>query len=283
MSLFCSIDAVCVLQALRRPRHLARLASPLCCPHCRYALHRALSLSRQARLTAARQLQVVPRTPNMHCCLKGMRQRKHNECFHAGSPELLARVQLPLCSLCIADEVVSHACSPLIWRLHQQGLHAGGLEQRRSSGEQVTAASVSEGRRLLGAGSPGGQGRRQIAATWGILRSLRRLLQAQPDQAAPGSLPHLQHGSALAGNNLSEGDEDVASPPAAASQGQGQNPLRAQGVQDRPLVALRALSFLDMGAPTNAVHPAAAPSNGDALTLLHAAPTLVPKLPCHYL
>ena len=187
-----------------------------------------------------------------------------------------------LCAACALLMRLCHMHAP-IWRLHQQGLHAGGLEQRGSSGEQVTAASVSEGRRLLGTGSPGGQGRRQTAASWGILRSLRRLLQAQSDQAMPGSLPHLQHGSALAGNNLSEGDEDVASPPAAASQGQGQNPLRAQGAQDKPLMALRALSFLDMGAPTNAVHPAAAPSNGDALTLLHAAPTLVPKVPCHCL
>ena len=75
MSLFHDVDAVCVMQVHCRPRHLARLASPLCCPHCRCALHRALSPSRQARLTAARQLQVAPHAQNMRCCWKGMRQR----------------------------------------------------------------------------------------------------------------------------------------------------------------------------------------------------------------
>jgi hypothetical protein len=129
---------------------------------------------------------------------------------------------------------------------------------------------------LLGAGSLGGQGRQQAAASWGILLSLRRLLQVQSDQAM---LSHLQHGSASAGNELSEGDEHVASLPAAASQGQEQRALRAQ---EAPLVALRALSFLDMGAPTDAVHPAAAPAHGDHFHLLHAAPNLVPKFVGYY-
>ena len=114
------------------------------------------------------------------------------------------------------------------------------------------------------------RGRKQSAASHllhdlFLLKGVRRLLLL-PDQTGAGSAAHLQLGSAGTGSNVSQGDEvDGGQAPGPAGQGQGDKPTRVQGAQQAPLVALQATSFLDMGAPSEAVQPAAAPSHGRAL------------------
>ena len=72
-----------------------------------------------------------------------------------------------------------------------------------------------------------------------------------PGQEGASSAPRLHLGSPQSGSSVSRGDEvDV-------QQGSQARALQA------PLVALQATSFLDMGAPTEAVLPAAAPSQGE--------------------
>lgn len=161
-------------------------------------------------------------------------------------------------------------------------LCAGGLQQTGPSGAQVSAASVSEGRRLLGAGSKagssGGGGSKAPGARWGLLQGLRRLLllSPEPDQAPADSPPHLQLGSASAGGALRQGVvQREPQAPAPAPQEQDRKPVRVQGVQLAPLIALQATSFLDVGAPTKAVQPAAAPSHGVSLPCSITAPILV--------
>jgi len=96
-----------------------------------------------------------------------------------------------------------------------------------------------------------------------LLQGVRRLLLL-PDQTGASSAAHLQLGSAGAGSNVSQGDE-VDGGQTFGPAGQGEKHTRVQGVQQAPLVALEATSFLDMGAPSEAVQPAAAPSHGKAL------------------
>ena len=101
--------------------------------------------------------------------------------------------------------------------------------------------------------------------SWGIVRGLRRLLLL-PGQEGASSAPHLQLGSPQAGQNVSQGDEvDVwrgSQAPAPGSEERDKKPSRVAGSMQAPIVALEATSFLDEGAPTEAVMPAAAPSQG---------------------
>lgn len=124
---------------------------------------------------------------------------------------------------------------------------------------------MPEGRRLLGAGSPAGQGRADSEGSWGIMGRLRRLLLL-PGQEGASSVQQLHLGSSQAGRGVSQGDEvDVhqgSQAPSPALLGREEKPTRVQGALQAPLVALQATSFLDMGAPTEAVLPAAAPSQG---------------------
>ena len=101
--------------------------------------------------------------------------------------------------------------------------------------------------------------------SWGIVRRLRRLLLLS-DQDGASLASHLQLGSPQAGSSVSQGDEvDVQQDSwalAPAAEERGAKPTRVQGTLQAPLVALQATSFLDMGAPTEAVLPGAAPSQG---------------------
>ena len=134
---------------------------------------------------------------------------------------------------------------------------------------------MPEGRRLLLAGSPAGHGRATSLGSWGIVRRLRRLLLL-PDQEGASTAPHLHLGSPQAGSSVSQGDEaDVqqgSQAPAPAPEERGGKPTRVRGALQAPLVALQATSFLDMGAPTEAVLPAAAPSQGE-LSIFNASCT----------
>ena len=125
---------------------------------------------------------------------------------------------------------------------------------------------MPEGRRLLGLGKAAGQGGAIPLGSWGIVRRLRKLLLL-PGQEGASSAPHLHLGSPQAGSSVSQGDEvDVqqgSQAPATAPEERGRKPIRVQGALQAPLVALQATSFLDMGAPTEAVLPAAAPSQGE--------------------
>ena len=127
---------------------------------------------------------------------------------------------------------------------------------------------MPDGRRLLGGGTPAGQGRAAPQGSWGIVRRLRRLLLL-PGQEGASSAAHLHLGSPQAGSDVSQGDEvDVqqgSQAPAPAPEERGEKATRVQGALQAPLVALQATSFLDMGAPTEAVLPAAAPSQGALL------------------
>ncbi len=127
---------------------------------------------------------------------------------------------------------------------------------------------MPEGRRLLLAGSQAGQGAGTPLGSWGIVRRLRRLLLL-PGQEGVSSAAHLHLGSPQAGSDVSQGDEvDVqqgSQAPAPTPEERGEKPTRVQGALQAPLVALQATSFLDMGAPTEAVLPAAAPSQGEVL------------------
>lgn len=101
-----------------------------------------------------------------------------------------------------------------------------------------------------------------------LLQGVRRLLLL-PDQTGASSAAHLQLGSAGAGSNVSQGDKvDGGQILGPTGQGQGEKHTRVQGVQQAPLVALEATSFLDMGASSEAVQPAAAPSHGKVLPSL---------------
>ena len=117
-------------------------------------------------------------------------------------------------------------------------------------------------------GSPGGQGRAAPTGSWGIVRRLRRLLLL-PDQAGNSSAPHLHLSSPQAGSSVSQGDEvDVqqgSQAPGPAAEERAGKPTRVQGALQAPLVAMQATSFLDEGAPTEAVLPGAAPSQGTLL------------------
>ena len=121
---------------------------------------------------------------------------------------------------------------------------------------------MPEGRRLLGAGSPAGQGRTGAEGSWGIVGRLRRLLLL-PGQERASSAQHLSLGSPQAGSSVSQRDVRQGSQaPSPALVERGEKPTRVEGALQAPLVALQATSFLDMGGPTEAVLPAAAPSQG---------------------
>jgi len=76
--------------------------------------------------------------------------------------------------------------------------HAGGLQQSGASGAQVSAASVTEGRRLLSLGSPGEQGRAGSMGSWGIMQVISAL-PVPPSCLKPAQHSNLEVSSA---NNL---------------------------------------------------------------------------------